>query len=111
VATRPPAGHRQRRPYSGRWRYDALQRVTVRNDELAGHRLVVILRSDTTSIGDHTDLATAPAVGRAGVFDAVVGGRRLQFEPRGDGTLTDRQTGREWDFTGRAVRGPLAGPS
>jgi Protein of unknown function (DUF3179) len=37
-----------------------------------------------------------------------VDGLELEFERR-DGTIVDRQTGSEWDITGRAVAGELRG--
>jgi hypothetical protein len=43
-------------------------------------------------------------------FDRRVAGQTLEFFARpGTSVLLDAQTGSEWDFTGRAVSGPLAG--
>jgi len=41
-------------------------------------------------------------------FRRVVDGRPLEFFAAG-GALVDSATGSQWDFSGRAVRGPLAG--
>lgn len=39
----------------------------------------------------------------------LVHGRPLEFYRRPDGALLDSATGSAWDFTGRAIAGPLAG--
>lgn len=45
-------------------------------------------------------------------FQRVVDGKTLElFAKPGTARLIDAQTGSEWDFTGRAVSGPLAGRS
>jgi len=42
------------------------------------------------------------------VFRRVVDGRPLEFFSNGD-VLVDSATGSQWDFSGRAIRGALAG--
>ena len=47
-------------------------------------------------------------------FDARVDGRVLEFFAKTDASpprLLDAETGSEWDFTGKAISGPLAGRS
>jgi hypothetical protein len=47
-------------------------------------------------------------------FETTVDGRTLEFFARPDATplrLVDKETGSEWDFTGKAISGPLAGHS
>jgi hypothetical protein len=67
----------------------------VLNDELGGVAIVVFTKPDSW-------LSIA--------FERAVDGRRLTFQGLGDGTgLTDRETGSQWDITGRAIGGPLAG--
>ena len=45
-------------------------------------------------------------------FERVVDGQKLElFAKPGTSQLVDAQTGSEWDFTGRATAGPLAGKS
>ena len=46
------------------------------------------------------------------VFERTIDGRKLELLARPDTTplrLVDAETGSEWDFSGRAVSGPLAG--
>jgi hypothetical protein len=66
-------------------------------DELGGRSLLIVRGTDPHSI-------------RA--FDRAVDGRALQFVVRQGGkefAAFDVETGSEWDFTGAAVRGPMAG--
>jgi hypothetical protein len=45
-------------------------------------------------------------------FDRNVDGKELEFFAKAQSpqlTLIDAETGSEWDFTGRALSGPLAG--
>jgi Protein of unknown function (DUF3179) len=46
------------------------------------------------------------------VFERVIDGRQLEFFAKADAArlqLIDSETGSEWDFSGRATSGPLAG--
>jgi hypothetical protein len=88
--------------------FSRLARDPVVNEH-AGDQPVVFLYErgvvsplDAPSISDSRDVGTATAFGR------LVGGRELEFERR-DGRIVDRQTGSEWDITGRAVAGELRG--
>ena len=45
-------------------------------------------------------------------FERTVSGRKLEFFIKSNSqplAIVDAETGSEWDFSGRAVRGPLAG--
>jgi Protein of unknown function (DUF3179) len=90
------------------WLYDGLRRERVRNDTMGGKPVVIFFREDTASIADSRNLADAPAVGSAGVFSPMVDGRALHFE-LGGGQISDQETGTQWDLSGRATSGPLAG--
>jgi hypothetical protein len=66
-------------------------------DELGGVPLVVVLGTDGKSV-------------RA--YERVVDGRKLELFAKKDSptfVLVDTQTGSEWDFTGKAVKGELSG--
>jgi hypothetical protein len=66
-------------------------------DEFGGVSLVLVLGTDGKSV-------------RA--YERLVDGRKLDFFAKKDTStlvLVDSQTGTEWDFTGRAVKGELTG--
>jgi hypothetical protein len=66
-------------------------------DTLGGRALLIVRGSDRRSVR---------------VFDRAVDGRALEFVVKPDApafVAVDTETGSEWDFTGAAVRGPLAG--
>ena len=48
-------------------------------------------------------------LGQTVTYVASHDGRRLTFEPAGEGRFVDTQTGSAWDLRGRAVDGPLEG--
>ena len=49
------------------------------------------------------------AVSLYGTFSPEAGGRRLTFEPAGNGRFLDRGTRSTWNLSGRAIAGELAG--
>ena len=66
-------------------------------DDLGGVPIVLVLGSDGKSVR---------------VYERNVDGRKLEFFAKKDTpefTLVDTQTGSEWDFTGKAVKGELRG--
>jgi hypothetical protein len=66
-------------------------------DDIAGTPIFLVLGEDKTSV-------------RA--YERVVDGRKLEFLLKPDAasfTIVDAETGSEWDFTGRALSGPLSG--
>ena len=66
-------------------------------DDIAGTPIFLVLGEDKTSV-------------RA--YERVVDGRKLEFLIKPDAasfTIVDAETGTEWDFTGRALSGPLKG--
>ncbi len=75
--------------------FDALAKQNPITDSLGGTPLLVLLAEDEKSVR---------------VFDRRVEGRALElFLKPGTHTLVDAETGSQWDFTGAAVAGQLAG--
>jgi len=75
----------------------ALQKQSPVIDTVGGVPILILIGQDNRSV-------------RA--FDRTVDGRKLEFfKKAGDDTLNlvDAETGSEWDFTGRATSGDLAG--
>jgi hypothetical protein len=69
---------------------------------------VVLYERGVPSAIDADSVARSKDVGTAGAFDRRLRDRLLSFERRG-GAFVDRETGSEWDVTGRAVAGRLRG--
>jgi uncharacterized protein DUF3179 len=81
--------------------FEALVKQSPILDDLGGVPIFIVLGEDKRSV-------------RA--YERLVDGRKLEFFLRpdiklnaGPLTLVDAETGSEWDFTGKAVRGPLGG--
>jgi len=77
--------------------FDALVKQSLILDELAGDSIFIVIGDDKRSV-------------RA--YERTVDGRKLEFflQPStGSLTLVDAETGSEWDFTGKAIRGPFSG--
>ena len=75
----------------------ALQKQSPVIDSVGGSPVLIVVGQDNRSV-------------RA--FERTVDGRKLEFfKKAGDSQLqlVDAETGSEWDFTGRATAGPLAG--
>jgi hypothetical protein len=58
---------------------------------------------------DNATISRGRDVGSSTTFAPDFGGRRLTFEPVGDGAFRDRETGSTWNLSGKATRGPAAG--
>lgn len=75
--------------------FEALEKQNPITDALGGVPLLVVLAEDGKSVR---------------VFDRRLDGRTLDlYMKTGSKTLLDAQTGSEWDFTGAALSGELAG--
>lgn len=85
----------------------AVKRVV--NDELENEPIAVFWSQGTTSALDSRQIAEGKDVGSSGVFSRRVGNRVLEFEPTGDGSFRDRETGSTWNILGMAQAGPLRG--
>ena len=80
------------------------------NDVVAGEPILVLWGSeDTASALDNPDISEGRSVGVGVAYLRTVEGRVLTFEPLGDDTFVDRETGSTWDLLGKAIDGPLAG--
>ncbi len=89
--------------------FSLLAEKRVVQDEVGGVAIVVFWAPGTASALDDRRIAEGRDVGSSGVFRRDVNGRRLSFQPAGDGRFRDSETGSTWDILGRAVAGPLAG--
>jgi hypothetical protein len=77
--------------------FDALLKQSPIVDELGGTPLLIVLGDDQKSVR---------------VFDRTVDARKLELLQKPNQTplrLVDAETASEWDFSGRALSGPLAG--
>jgi hypothetical protein len=75
--------------------FDAIQKQSPVIDNVGAAPILVLVGEDRKSVR---------------VFDRRLEGRALEFFHRGDlNVLVDDATGSQWDFTGAAVAGPLAG--
>ena len=77
--------------------FTALLKQQLILDDIAGASIFLVLGEDKTSV-------------RA--YERAVEGRKLEFLLKPDAakfTIVDAETGSEWDFTGRALSGPLNG--
>lgn len=77
--------------------FDALVRQSPILDELGGESILIILGPDQRSV-------------RA--YNRLVDGRKLEFFVKHEGSLwglIDAETGSEWNFSGKAIGGPLSG--
>jgi len=88
--------------------FERLEAEPVVNEDVGGGPAVVFYDPEVASTLDEETIADSRSVGTAAAFERRVGRRELTFELRGD-RFVDRETGSEWDITGRAVSGPLAG--
>ncbi len=86
---------------------DVLRRRRVVEVTVAGRPAVVWLAPGTASALAGSTVAAGADVGATGVFEPVIDGRVLHFDPEPDG-FRDRETSTSWDVLGRGVAGPLA---
>ncbi len=90
--------------------FSRLAREAPVNDHIAGKPAVVFFDPKVASPLDAPEVSLGRDVGTAAVFDRVIGGRTLSFEPEeSPGTFRDRETGSTWDISGRATAGRLEG--
>jgi hypothetical protein len=80
------------------------------NDVVDGEPVLVVWGADdTASALDDANIAEGRSVGTGLAYLRTVDGQVPAFEPQGDDTFLDRETGTTWDLFGEAVSGPLAG--
>ncbi|MGD2102072.1 MAG: DUF3179 domain-containing protein, partial [Acidimicrobiia bacterium] len=92
------------------WRLDAISggTATATNDEVGQSPVVVLWKAGQSSALESNLIVSGRDVGSVGVFSPVVDGETLTFSAAG-GRFFDDQSGSEWDITGTAVDGELAG--
>jgi Protein of unknown function (DUF3179) len=86
-----------------------LREKQVINDNFGGKDLVVFWKSGTASALDQSRIAGSRDIGSTGVYEAVLDGRKLTFEPvsAGSGNFKDKETGSTWNLAGKATGGTL----
>ena len=87
---------------------EALRRDGVREVVVDGRDLTVWWLAGARSSLDDVAVGEGREVGTTAVFEPVVAGRRLTFEPAGT-AFRDVQTSSTWNVLGEAVAGRLAG--
>ena len=85
----------------------AVERVA--DVRVGGLDVVVFWAPGTASAVDNSTIADGRDVGSSSTFSPEAGGRRLTFEPAGNGRFRDRETRSTWNLSGRAIAGVLAG--
>ena len=88
--------------------YPVLEEELVVQRVVGGLPVVVFWSPGTSSALDSSSIADGRDVGTANAFSSSAGGRQLTFEASGDG-FRDIETGTQWDPSGRAISGDLAG--
>ncbi len=89
--------------------FEVLAERKVVHTEAGSKKIVVFWAPGTASALDDSQIRSGRDVGATAVFDRVVDGRALTFEPAGDGRFRDTQTGSVWNLAGQAVDGPNVG--
>jgi hypothetical protein len=89
--------------------FDVLRRHPVMAATVGDVPAVVVFDPRVLSPLDELNIARSRAVGTAAAFGRRLHGRMLDFQPAGQGAMTDLQTRSRWDITGRAIAGPLRG--
>ncbi len=87
-----------------------LSEMGVINDRQGEQDIVVFFQTGTTSALGSQMIVFGDDVGATGVFDPNLEGQKLTFSGDGE-TITDIETGSEWNIFGQAVSGPLEGES
>ncbi len=78
------------------------------NDTVADNPVVIFSIDGMLSALDAADIADSRTIAQAAAFERTVDGKELNFEIN-DGRIVDLETGSEWNITGRAISGELAG--
>ena len=89
--------------------FSVLAEERVANVRVGALDVVVFWAPGTASAVDNATISRGRDVGSSTTFAPDFGGRRLTFEPVGDGAFRDRETGSTWNLSGKATRGPASG--
>lgn len=87
--------------------FSAVAETDVVHDEVGGQAIVVFHKEGTASALDSGSISEGRDVGSVAVFERQVDGQLLTFEPNGDGTFTDAETGTTWNLLGEGIAGEL----
>ena len=90
--------------------YQITRVLNVIYDHIDTKEIVIFHGEGTLAALDEEDMKQSREVGSTGVFEPMVGGRRLQFR-YAEGLFVDEETGSRWNIIGKAVSGPLQGQS
>ncbi len=89
--------------------FSILEERRAVNHRVGQTDLVVLWAPGTASALDRSDISQSRDIGASNVFLRHLDGQTLSFEPAGDGSFRDRETGTGWNLLGTGIRGPLAG--
>lgn len=94
------------------WSLDGLMdgAASATNADVGETPVVILWKEGQASALEAGRVVSGRDVGSAAVFSPLVDGERLTFSVK-DGKFVDDQTGSQWDITGKAVSGELAGQS
>jgi len=87
-----------------------LEQLGVINDDPAGVDVVLFHQAGTSSALNTAEIVNGMDVGATAVYDPNLDGEKLTFSST-NGTITDDQTGSEWNIIGEAISGELEGQS
>ncbi len=92
------------------WTLDTISggHATATNTTVGEEPVVILWQEGQVTALETQRLISGRDVGSVGVFRSIVDGSLLVFEAIGD-RFVDTETGTEWDITGAAIAGPLAG--
>lgn len=92
------------------WTLDSISggEANATNTAVGGEPVVILWLPGQVTALETRRLISGRDVGSVGVFRSTVDGSRLVFEASGD-RFVDAESGTEWDITGTAIAGPLAG--
>lgn len=92
------------------WSLEAITGDTAEatNTEVGDTPVVILWKTGQATALESSQIAGGRDVGSVGVFSPVVDGDQLTFQTNGE-SFVDDETGSEWDITGTAIAGPLAG--
>jgi hypothetical protein len=88
--------------------YSVTSKNRVFHDTVGGEPIVIFHLDGMASAMDNREIHRSRDDGATGVFSPIIDGEELEFEFR-DGTIYDLSTDSEWNISGRAISGPLAG--
>ncbi len=92
------------------WTLEAVSAGTAEatNGGVGDTAVVILWKAGQVSALETARIVSGRDVGSVGVFSPIVDGQQLTFRAAGE-SFTDEETATEWDITGRAIAGPLAG--